>query len=38
MLGPYESEHQDLLRPLGLIEISRTGIAAIARGTRTLHR
>ncbi len=26
----------DLLRPLGLTEISRTGIAAIARGTRTL--
>ena len=26
----------DLLRPLGLTEISRTGVAAIARGTRTL--
>ncbi len=26
----------DLLRPLGLVEISRTGVAAIARGTRTL--
>ncbi len=26
----------DLLRPLGLAEISRTGIAAIARGTRTI--
>ncbi len=26
----------DLLRPLGLAEISRTGIAAIARGKRTL--
>ncbi len=26
----------DLLRPLGLTEISRTGIAAIARGTRTI--
>ena len=28
----------DLLRPLGLIEVSRTGIAAIARGTRTLNQ
>ena len=28
----------DLLRPLGLAEISRTGIAAIARGTRTLSQ
>ena len=26
----------DLLRPLGLAEVSRTGIAAITRGTRTL--
>ena len=26
----------DLLRPLGLVEISRTGVAAIARGTRTI--
>ncbi|HTR17847.1 MAG TPA: acetolactate synthase small subunit [Acetobacteraceae bacterium] len=26
----------DLMRPLGLAEVSRTGIAAIARGTRTL--
>ncbi len=26
----------DLMRPLGLIEISRTGVAAIARGTRTI--
>jgi acetolactate synthase-1/3 small subunit len=26
----------ELMRPLGLAEISRTGIAAIARGTRTL--
>lgn len=26
----------DLLRPLGLVEISRTGIAAIARGKRSL--
>ncbi len=26
----------ELLRPLGLVEVSRTGIAAIARGTRTL--
>ena len=26
----------DLLRPLGLAEVSRTGVAAIARGTRTL--
>jgi acetolactate synthase-1/3 small subunit len=26
----------DLMRPLGLAEISRTGVAAIARGTRTI--
>ena len=26
----------DLLRPLGLVEVSRTGIAAIARGPRTI--
>ena len=26
----------DLLAPLGVVEISRTGVAAIARGTRTL--
>jgi acetolactate synthase-1/3 small subunit len=26
----------DLMRPLGLAEVSRTGIAAIARGTRTI--
>ncbi len=26
----------DLMRPLGLVEISRTGVAAIARGTRTI--
>ena len=26
----------DLVRPLGLAEVSRTGIAAIARGTRTI--
>ena len=25
-----------LMRPLGLVEVSRTGIAAIARGTATL--
>ena len=28
----------DLLRPLGLVEVSRTGVAAIARGTRTLNQ
>jgi len=27
---------QDLMRPLGLAEISRTGVAAIARGPRTI--
>lgn len=26
----------ELMRPLGLVEISRTGVAAIARGTRTI--
>ncbi len=26
----------DLMRPLGLAEVSRTGVAAIARGTRTI--
>jgi acetolactate synthase I/III small subunit len=26
----------DLMRPLGLAEVSRTGVAAIARGVRTL--
>jgi acetolactate synthase-1/3 small subunit len=26
----------DLMRPLGLVELSRSGIAAIARGTRTI--
>ncbi|OYV57981.1 MAG: acetolactate synthase small subunit [Acidiphilium sp. 21-62-4] len=26
----------DLMRPLGLVEVSRTGVAAIARGTRTI--
>ncbi len=26
----------ELMRPLGLVEISRTGVAAIARGTRTM--
>ncbi len=26
----------ELMRPLGLAEISRTGVAAIARGTRTI--
>jgi acetolactate synthase I/III small subunit len=26
----------DLMRPLGLAEVSRTGIAAIARGARTI--
>ncbi|WP_158805056.1 MULTISPECIES: acetolactate synthase small subunit [unclassified Acidisoma] len=27
----------DLMRPLGLVELSRSGIAAIARGTRTIE-
>jgi acetolactate synthase-1/3 small subunit len=27
---------QELMRPLGLAEVSRTGVAAIARGTRTI--
>jgi acetolactate synthase-1/3 small subunit len=27
---------EELMRPLGLAEISRTGVAAIARGTRTI--
>ncbi len=26
----------ELMRPLGLAEVSRTGVAAIARGTRTI--
>ena len=26
----------DLMRPLGLAEVSRTGVAAIARGTRII--
>ena len=26
----------DLMRPLGLAEVSRTGVAAIARGTKTI--
>jgi acetolactate synthase-1/3 small subunit len=26
----------NLMRPLGLAEVSRTGVAAIARGTRTM--
>ena len=26
----------DLMRPLGLAEVSRTGVAALARGTRTI--
>ena len=26
----------ELMRPLGLVEVSRTGVAAIARGTRTI--
>ena len=26
----------DLMRPLGLVDVSRTGVAAIARGTRSL--
>ena len=26
----------DVLRPLGLVEVSRTGVAAIARGTRVI--
>ena len=26
----------DLMRPLGLAEVSRTGVAAIARGSRTI--
>ena len=26
----------ELMRPLGLVEVSRTGIAAIARGPRTI--
>ena len=26
----------DLMRPLGLAEISRTGVAALARGSRTI--
>ena len=26
----------DLMRPLGLVEVSRTGVAAIARGARTI--
>ncbi|MFZ9635464.1 MAG: hypothetical protein ACO3EK_16730, partial [Alphaproteobacteria bacterium] len=26
----------DILRPLGLVEVSRTGVAAIARGTEAM--
>ena len=32
MVDPNDSQFIDLMRPLGLVEVSRTGIAAMARG------